>query len=72
MSHLGLVPQGQPERYQRVVAMVETMDEYFGSCTNYGECEKACPKGISIDNIAFMNREYRRALFRNKKYTGQT
>jgi succinate dehydrogenase / fumarate reductase iron-sulfur subunit len=48
------------------------MNEYFGSCTNYGECEKACPKSISIDNIAFMNREYRRALFRNKKYTGQT
>jgi succinate dehydrogenase / fumarate reductase iron-sulfur subunit len=72
IAHLNLLPQGQPERYKRVIAMVETMDEYFGSCTNYGECEKACPKSISIDNIAFMNREYRRALFRNKKYTGQT
>jgi succinate dehydrogenase / fumarate reductase iron-sulfur subunit len=54
--HLNLLPQGQPERYKRVEAMVETMDEYFGSCTNHGECEAACPKEISIDFIALMHR----------------
>ena len=44
VAHLNLLPQGQPERYRRVEAMVETMEEYFGSCTNHGECEAACPK----------------------------
>ena len=44
VSHLNLLPQGQAERYSRVEAMVETMDQYFGSCTNHGECEAACPK----------------------------
>src|SRR5262249_53405419 len=48
VSHLNLLPQGQPERYQRVEAMVDTMEHYFGSCTNHGECETACPKEISI------------------------
>ncbi len=47
VAHLNLLPQGQPERFSRVEAMVETMDEHFGSCTNHGECEAACPKGIS-------------------------
>jgi succinate dehydrogenase / fumarate reductase, iron-sulfur subunit len=59
ISHLGLLPQGQTERYDRVVAMVETMDrEGFGSCTNHRECEAVCPKGISIQWIARMNRDY--------------
>lgn len=62
ISHLGLLPQGQPERWQRAVHMVATMeDEKFGSCTNYGECEAVCPKGISIDFIARMNRDYLKA-----------
>jgi len=58
VSHLGLVPQGQPERYERVVNMVETMEDYFGSCSNFRECEAVCPKGISIDFIGRMNRDY--------------
>ena len=59
MSQLNLLPQGQPERSQRSLAMVKTMDgEGFGSCTNLGECEAACPKGISLDFIAMMNRDY--------------
>jgi len=58
ISHLGLLPQGQPERYSRVVSMVETMDELFGSCTLFRECEAVCPKGISVDFIARMNRDY--------------
>jgi succinate dehydrogenase / fumarate reductase iron-sulfur subunit len=58
LAHLNLLPQGQAERYQRTVAMVDKMEEFFGSCSNHGECEIACPKGISIDNIALMNRDY--------------
>ena len=62
VAHLGLLPQGQPERMQRVVNMVEQMeDEGFGACSNHRECEAACPKGISIDWIARMNRDYLRA-----------
>jgi succinate dehydrogenase / fumarate reductase iron-sulfur subunit len=62
VSHLGLLPQGQPERYRRVLNMVEQMDlEGFGHCTLYGECQAACPKVISIDVIARMNRDYLRA-----------
>jgi succinate dehydrogenase / fumarate reductase iron-sulfur subunit len=67
VAHLNLLPQGQPERHQRVEAMVETMDDHFGSCTNHGECEAACPKGISIDFIALMNKDYRKAKFKNRK-----
>ncbi len=67
IAHLNLLPQGQAERYKRVEAMVETMDEYFGSCTNHGECEAACPKEISIDVIALMNKDYRAAKFKNRK-----
>lgn len=67
ISHLNLLPQGQAERYSRVEAMVETMDEYFGSCTNHGECETACPKSISIDVIALMNKDYRKAKLANRK-----
>lgn len=59
ISHLALLPQGQPERYTRARAMVNQMDaEGFGTCTNHGECEAACPKGITLDNIARMNRDY--------------
>ena len=62
VSHLGLVPQGQPERYDRVVKMVAQMEqEAFGSCTNHRECEAVCPKEISIDFIARMNRDYLKA-----------
>jgi succinate dehydrogenase / fumarate reductase iron-sulfur subunit len=62
VSHLGLLPQGQPERERRVLAMVSQMDhEGFGGCTNHRECEAVCPKGITIENIALMNRDYIRA-----------
>jgi succinate dehydrogenase / fumarate reductase iron-sulfur subunit len=59
VSHLGLLPQGQPERRSRVLGMVEQMEsEGFGGCRNYAECEAACPKSISIETIARMNRDY--------------
>ena len=62
VTHLGLLPQGQPERARRALRMVRQMDlEGFGSCTFYGECQEACPKEISIDTIARMNRDYLRA-----------
>ena len=67
ISHLNLLPQGQSERYKRAEAMVERMDEYFGSCTNHGECQAACPKEISIDNIATMNVDYLKSKFKNRK-----
>ncbi len=67
IAHLNLLPQGQPERDTRTEAMVDTMEEYFGSCTNMGECEAACPKGISIDFIAMMNRDYLKAKFANRR-----
>jgi succinate dehydrogenase / fumarate reductase iron-sulfur subunit len=63
VSHLVLLPQGKPERRRRVVNMVATMDEEgFGGCTNTYECEAACPAGISIQNIARLNREYFKAV----------
>jgi succinate dehydrogenase / fumarate reductase, iron-sulfur subunit len=71
VAHLNLLPQGQAERFTRVEAMVDTMEEYFGSCTNHGECEEACPKSISIDYIALMNRDYVKAKFRNRRLAGQ-
>jgi succinate dehydrogenase / fumarate reductase iron-sulfur subunit len=71
VMHLNLLPQGQAERYSRVEAMVDTMEEYFGSCTNHGECEAACPKEISIDYIALMNRDYVKAKFKNRKLLSQ-
>jgi succinate dehydrogenase / fumarate reductase iron-sulfur subunit len=62
LSHLGLLPQGQPEREGRVLKMVAAMDEAgFGTCTNHRECEAACPKQISIAFIARMNRDYLKA-----------
>jgi len=63
ITHLGLLPQGQPERDRRVLHMVAQMDaEHFGHCTLYGECQEACPKEISIDTISRMNRDYYRAV----------
>jgi succinate dehydrogenase iron-sulfur subunit len=67
VAHLNLLPQGQPERFSRVEAMVDTMEEYFGSCTNHGECEEACPKEISIDFIALMNRDYLKSKLKNNR-----
>jgi succinate dehydrogenase / fumarate reductase iron-sulfur subunit len=67
IAHLNLLPQGQAERYLRVERMVETMEGYFGSCTNHGECEAACPKSISIDFIAMMNRDYLRSKIVNRR-----
>jgi succinate dehydrogenase iron-sulfur subunit len=65
ITHLGLLPQGQPERRPRVLDMVAAMDaEGFGHCTNHGACEAACPKGIDIGNIARLNRDLWRASVR--------
>jgi succinate dehydrogenase / fumarate reductase iron-sulfur subunit len=62
ITHLNILPQGQPERNKRTLKMVERMDlEGFGSCSLFGECQEACPKEISIDAIAHMNRDYMRA-----------
>ena len=72
IAHLNLLPQGQAERFSRAESMVETMSEYFGSCTNHGECEAACPKEISIDVIALMNTDYRKAKFKNRKALSRT
>ena len=72
LSHLNLLPQGQAERYQRTQAMVDTMEQFFGSCTNHGECQEACPKEISIDFIAYMNRDYVKAQIKNRKLLGQS
>ncbi len=59
ISQLALLPQGQPERYTRVRDMVAQMDnEEFGTCTNHGECEAACPKAVRLENIALMNRDF--------------
>lgn len=65
IRQLSLLPQGDVERVQRVLGMVEQMDEEgFGDCSNHGECEAACPKAISIENIATMRREYMRSLMK--------
>ncbi len=61
LAHLNLLPQGQPERQMRTLGMVEEMERYFGSCTNHRECSAACPKEISIDFIAMLHRDYRKA-----------
>ena len=67
IAHLGLLPQGQPERERRAVAMVaQAQRELFGSCTNIGECEAVCPKEIKLEVIARMNRDFLRA-----KWTGR-
>jgi succinate dehydrogenase / fumarate reductase iron-sulfur subunit len=63
VSHLAMLPQGEPERKTRVLNMINQMDkEDFGSCTNIGACEAECPKGISLENIARLNREYLGAM----------
>jgi succinate dehydrogenase / fumarate reductase, iron-sulfur subunit len=74
VSHLSYLPQGKVESQKRVLAMVEQMDkEGFGNCTNLFECEAACPKGISVEFIAKMNREYllATALYEEKVYTAE-
>lgn len=66
LSHLNRLPQGQPEKKKRVVAMVEQMQkEGFGDCSNFAECEAVCPVGISISSIAEMRRDYMKAIFDN-------
>jgi succinate dehydrogenase / fumarate reductase iron-sulfur subunit len=72
VAHLNLLPQGQPERLTRVEAAVDTMERYFGSCTNHGECEIACPKMISIDFIALMNKDYLKAKVKNRRFLSRT
>ncbi|MBK9365759.1 MAG: succinate dehydrogenase/fumarate reductase iron-sulfur subunit [Deltaproteobacteria bacterium] len=68
VSHLGLLPQGQPERDKRALDMVAQMDkEGFGHCTNHGECEAVCPKGISVNFIARMNRDLLKATLRSTR-----
>ena len=68
LSHLHHLPQGQPERLRRTKAMVTVMDEAgFGNCTNHFECEAACPKRISRDTMAQMNRDYARAAFAHRE-----
>jgi succinate dehydrogenase / fumarate reductase iron-sulfur subunit len=67
VAHLNILPQGQAERFRRVERMVETMEDLFGSCTNHGECEAACPKSISIDFIALLNRDYLRSKLVNRR-----
>jgi succinate dehydrogenase / fumarate reductase iron-sulfur subunit len=71
LAHLNLLPQGRAERHLRTIAMVDTMESYFGSCTNHGECESACPKGISIDTIALMNRDYLKARLADRRLVGR-
>ncbi len=71
VQHLNLLPQGQAERWSRTEAMVETMEQFFGSCTNHGECEEACPKEIPIDFIAWTNRDHLKAKVRNRKLAGR-
>jgi succinate dehydrogenase / fumarate reductase iron-sulfur subunit len=65
IAHLGQLPQGQPERYDRVLHMVKVMDDSgFGGCTNIGECSVACPKEVHLDFIAQMNRDLIAASFK--------
>ena len=63
ITHLGELPQGQPEREARVISMVNQQDEEgFGGCTNIGECAAVCPKGIPLDVISQLNKDLRKAL----------
>jgi len=72
VSHLALLPQGQPERDERVRRMVAQMDEEgFGGCTNHGECESACPKGIQVANIARLNRDFLKASLTHGRRSAQ-
>src|SRR5215471_1207666 len=71
ISHLGHLPQGQPERDRRALAMVQQMRvENFANCTNIGECEAVCPKDIKLEVIARMNRDYIGASFTNRPESG--
>ena len=71
ITHLGVLPQGQPERYQRVERMVaEASRELFGSCTNIGECEAVCPKEIKLEVIARMNRDFIKASWTKRGESG--
>jgi succinate dehydrogenase / fumarate reductase iron-sulfur subunit len=68
IQHLGMLPQGQPERERRVLRMVEQVNkEVFGSCTNIGECEAVCPKAIKLEVIATMNRDFLRATWSERR-----
>ncbi|MGH9738796.1 MAG: succinate dehydrogenase/fumarate reductase iron-sulfur subunit [Candidatus Acidiferrales bacterium] len=68
ISHLALLPQGQSERKRRARNMVAQMtSQLFGACTNHGECEAVCPKGIKLENIARMNREFTKAMWTNRE-----
>ncbi len=71
IQHMNLLPQGQAERWKRTEAMVETMEQFFGSCTNHGECSEACPKEIPLDFIAYTNRDYMKSKVKNRKLLGQ-
>jgi succinate dehydrogenase / fumarate reductase iron-sulfur subunit len=71
IQHMNLLPQGQAERWKRTEAMVETMEQFFGSCTNHGECTEACPKEIPLDFIAYTNRDYMKSKVKNRKLLGQ-
>jgi succinate dehydrogenase / fumarate reductase iron-sulfur subunit len=72
MEHLAQLPQGQPERWDRTLAMTAQADlEGFGGCTNHGECEAACPKGISVQFIGAMNADYLRASLRRGRRRAQ-
>ena len=65
ITHLGLLPQGQPERYIRVINMLNQHDEEgFGGCTNIGECAAVCPKSVPIDVISQLNRDMGKARFK--------
>ena len=68
ISQFSWLPQGDPERTRRALNMVEQMDaEGFGDCSNHGECEAVCPKEISIDFIALMNKDYLKSKFKNRE-----
>ena len=67
LAHLNVLPQGQPERYERAGRMVERMETYFGSCTNMGECSAVCPAEISLDFIALLNKDYLKSKFTNRE-----
>lgn len=72
VSHMAQLPQGQPERLRRVSNMVEQMDnEGFGNCTNYFECEAACPKQISVSHIALMNRDFLKSSLLHQEPVGK-
>ena len=71
VTHLNLLPQGEPERYHRARAMVRQHDaEGFGGCTNTGECQAVCPQEISIKVIGELNREYRKAMIHKLRERG--